>query len=271
MSETSPVSELPTIRIGGFDTVSVSRAALAERMVEDCHAARAAGSTWTPKLVFSSNGQGIALAGQDAAFMETMENADVIHADGMPVVLASRLTRRRLPDRIATTDFFHDAALAATREGLRFFFLGASEDQNAAAVARVKEMYPDLDVVGRHHGYFGPDETDDVLAEILAAKADVVWVALGKPRQEHWCVEVRDRLPGIGWLKTCGGLYAFLAGDAPRAPRWMQAVGLEWLYRTLDDPKRLIWRYATTNPYAFYRIARYTDWRRPRRARHDEL
>ncbi len=252
---------IPTVRIGGFDTARVTRTELAELMVADCHAAREQAAAWTPKLVFSSNGQGIALAGKDDTFLTTMNEADVIHADGMPVVLASRATKRSLPDRIATTDFFHDAARAAEREGLRFFFLGASEPQNAAAVARVREMYPKLEVAGRHHGYFDSDETQAVLQQIVDARTDVLWVALGKPRQERWCVEFRDALAGVGWMKTCGGLYAFLAGDAPRAPRWMQAVGLEWLYRALGDPRRLLWRYLTTNPYAFWRILRHTDWR----------
>lgn len=262
MPDPASLPNLPRIRIGGLDTTVTTRRQLADRMVQECLLARSAEGEALPKLVFSSNGQGIALAGRDASFQETMSHADVIHADGMPVVLASRLTQLPLPDRIATTDFFHDAALAATRAGLRFYFLGASEAQNAAAVAKVQELYPDLEVAGRHHGYFAPDETEVVCAQIVDSRADVVWVALGKPRQERWCVEVRDKLRGVGWMKTCGGLYAFLAGDAPRAPRWMQASGLEWLYRTLDDPKRLIWRYLTTNPYAAYRIARHTDWRR---------
>ncbi|ODT72390.1 MAG: glycosyl transferase [Pelagibacterium sp. SCN 63-23] len=228
-------------------------------MVRDCFAARGHTDSWVPKLVFSSNGQGIALAGQNQAFAEVMKQADIVHADGMPVVLASRVTRAPLPERIATTDFFHDAAEAASQHGLKFFILGAREEQNASVVEAIGRLYPRVEIVGRHHGYFGEDQDDAVCAQIRASGADVLWVALGKPRQEFWCVRNRKKLNGIGWVKTCGGLYAFLTGEAPRAPDWMQRLSLEWLYRTMDDPKRLIWRYLTTNPYSFYRLLRYTE------------
>ncbi|HEV7352112.1 MAG TPA: WecB/TagA/CpsF family glycosyltransferase [Brevundimonas sp.] len=249
---------LPRVRIGGFDTVAVTRARLAEQMVEDCFAARA-GQVAGPKLVFSSNGQGIALAGKDPAFHEVMTRAEIVHADGMSVVTASRLlTRRPLPERIATTDFFHDAAEAACAHGLKFYILGGREAQNAAAVAAMRRLYPDLQIVGRRDGYFGRDEDAAVCREIVASGADVLWVGLGKPQQEFWSAANRERLKGLGWIKTCGGLYAFLAGDAPRAPAWMQAAGLEWLFRALKEPRRLGWRYLTTNPQSIYRMVRLT-------------
>lgn len=249
---------LPRTRIGGLHTVAITRSMLAKQMVEDCLLARADQQT-APKLVFSSNGQGIALAGKDRDFMGVMEEADIIHADGMSVVMASRLmTRAPLPERIATTDFFHDAAQAACDHGLRFYILGGIEDQNLAAVAAMMQLYPNLKIVGRRDGYFGRDEDDNVCRDIVESGADVLWVGLGKPHQERWCVENRHRLTGVGWLKTCGGLYSFLAGDAPRAPRWMQAAGLEWLFRALKQPRRLGWRYLTTNPQSIYRMVRHS-------------
>lgn len=248
----------PRPLVGGFPTAALTRAQLAQVMVSDCLAARAARSTSRPRLVFSSNGQGIALAGQDTEFAQVMAAADIIHADGMPVVMASRLTRTPLPERIATTDFFHDAAQAAIASGLSFFMLGASEQQNAAAVAAIRRDYPALRIAGSHHGYFKDEDSGRICDLVNASGADVLWVALGKPRQERWCVANRERLD-VGWVKTCGGLYAFLAGDDPRAPEWMQRMGLEWVYRMLDDPARLGWRYLSTNPYAFYRLLRYTE------------
>lgn len=248
----------PQVMVGGFRTISCTRAELADVLLSDCLEARQQGETWTPRLVFSSNGQGLALAGRSPEFMRVMSEADIIHADGMPVVFASKRTEAPLPERIPTTDFFHDAASVAERNGLRFFMLGAKEEQNAAAVEAVKSRYPGVNIVGRHHGYFGEDEDQAVCRLIRESKADVVWIALGKPRQEEWCLRNRDRLRGVGWLKTCGGLYAFLAGDVPRAPAWMQKTGLEWLFRMMGDPKRLAWRYLSTNPYATYRLLRCT-------------
>lgn len=257
----APPYDFPVVTIGGFPTASVTRKQLAECMVRDCLAARADRDNWIPKAVFSSNGQGIALAGQEPAFAEAMAAADIIHADGMPVVFASRRTAHPLPERICTTDFFHDAAQAASEHKLRFFILGAKEDQNRAVVDAIEHTYPEVQVVGRHHGYFPPEDDKRVCELIRESGADVLWVALGKPRQEFWSIRNRENLKGIGWIKTCGGLYSFLTGDARRAPNWMQTLGLEWLHRLALDPRRLGWRYLTTNPYAFYRLLRYTETR----------
>src|SRR5687767_8685751 len=119
-----------TVTVGGFPTIRATREEFAALMVRDCIANRQKPHT-LPKLVFSSNGQGISLAGTDPTFADAMSRADVIHADGMSVVIASRLlTKRPLPERICTTDFFHNAASAAVRSGLSFFLLGGTESQN---------------------------------------------------------------------------------------------------------------------------------------------
>jgi N-acetylglucosaminyldiphosphoundecaprenol N-acetyl-beta-D-mannosaminyltransferase len=246
-----------TVRVANLDTAVMTRRELAQLMVEDCLERRT--SDLPPRLVFSSNGQGISLAGLDASFARVMGEADIVHADGMSAVFASRLLcATPLPERVATTDFFHDAAKAACAAGLRFFFLGASEAQNAAAVAAIARLYPDLAIAGRYHGYFGDEEDEALCARIRASGADVLWVAMGKPRQENWAVQNRDRLRGVGWIKTCGGLYSFLAGDARRAPAWMQKAGFEWLHRFAQEPGRLGPRYVLTNAHALWRLARHT-------------
>lgn len=248
----------PVVRVGGLLTASIGRKELAAVMLGDCLAAQADPAR-LPRVVLSSNGQGIALASKDPTFRNAMAAADIIHADGMPVVFASRLTRNPLPERIATTDFFHDAAECAEVHGLRFYILGSTEEQNAAAVAAIHRMYPRVKIVGRRDGYFGKEEDEAVCKQIVESGADVLWVALGKPRQEYWALENRERLRGVGWIKTCGGLYAFLAGDVPRAPSWMQRMGLEWLYRLKDDPVRLVGRYLATNPVAMLQLLINTD------------
>jgi exopolysaccharide biosynthesis WecB/TagA/CpsF family protein len=253
---------MPVSLLGGFPTAAVTRAELAAIMTRDCLAARAAADKPLPKLVFSSNGQGIALAAQDKCFHKAMMQADIIHADGMPVVFASRfLGAHRLPERIATTDFFHDAARAAAVAGLRFFILGGSETQNLNAVEAMKRLYPGIAICGRHNGYFPPEKNAEICREIVECGTDVLWVGLGKPKQEHWSVENRERLKGVGWVKTCGGLYAFLTDEVSRAPDWMQKAGLEWLYRTMQEPGRLAWRYLTTNVIAAYCLLSRSEWR----------
>ena len=241
-----------TITVGGLPTAVLTSAELAQIMVRDCLKARAAGASSRPRLVFSSNGQGIALAARDPDFAKAMAEADIIHADGMSVVFASRLLgSHALPERVATTDFIFDACAAAEQNGLKFYFLGGREDDNARAVQWVKSTFPKLKIVGRHHGYYSDDEQERIIAEIEAARPDVVWIGLGKPRQEFVAIKLRERLAGVGWIKTCGGLFDYYSGRSRRAPVWMQRCGLEWLFRSLQEP-RLGKRYLATNLSAAY-------------------
>jgi exopolysaccharide biosynthesis WecB/TagA/CpsF family protein len=242
------------VLLGGLPTVRASRQDLAETMVRDCLAARHVPRP--PRIVFSSNGQGIALAGLDGGFHDMMLMADIIHADGMSVVFASKwLTPTPLPERIATTDFFHDAARAAERERLRFFMLGAEEGVSRLAYDNARRRYPRIKWVGRLNGYSGLSD-EDICAMIRERRPDVVWVALGKPHQEEFCIRNRQLLVGVGWLKTCGGLFDFLADRRVRAPGWMQQAGLEWLFRAAQEPRRLGMRYLTTNLQAIWFLAR---------------
>jgi exopolysaccharide biosynthesis WecB/TagA/CpsF family protein len=247
-----------TVTVGGFPTIRATRDKLAALMVRDCMATRQKPDT-LPKLVFSSNGQGISLAGSDHSFADAMSRADIIHADGMSVVIASRLlTKRPLPERICTTDFFHNAATAAVNAGLSFFLLGGTEPQNEAAYDAIRAQYPELRIVGRHHGFFDERADQHVCDKILASGPDVLWVALGKPRQEFWSVRNRHRLASVGWIKTCGGLFSYVSNDVSRAPAWMQDNGLEWLYRVMQEPTRLSMRYLLTNPHSLYRMVRFS-------------
>jgi len=244
------VQPLETVRVGGFDTVRVDRKELASWIGDVCQS-----KPKQPVLIFSSNGQGIALTGTNAEYDAAMEAADVIHADGMPIVKASKLlTRTPIRGRSATTDLFHDVAKVAQERNLSFFILGATEAQNQKAVAQIKTLYPKAKIVGRRNGYFSAEQSAEICAEIVASRADILWVGLGKPKQEIWCHQHREALTGVAVVKTCGGLYAFLAGDSPRAPYWMQKNGLEWLYRLLSDPKRLFKRYLVTNVKSAVRI-----------------
>lgn len=253
------MTEATFLHIGGIRVIAEDRRRLAQLMVEQWQRNRDAAAAAKPKLFFSANGQSIALFGTDRRFREAINEADLVHADGMSLVHVSRLLfRRPLPERVATTDFFHDVARAAEESGMSFYMLGASEDVNREACAAIGRLYPRLRLAGRRNGFFSEREEPQVVAEIAASGADVLWVGLGRPAQEYFSLRNRDRLQGISWIKTCGGLFDFLSGRASRAPDWMQKAGLEWLYRTLREPRRLAWRYLTTNPYALWRMLRHS-------------
>ena len=90
------------------------------------------------------------------------------------------------------------------------------------------------------------------MAQVNAARPDILWVGMGAPAEQRFCLRVRARLSNVGLIKTCGGLFDFVSGRNSRAPDWMQAVGLEWAYRMALEPRRLAYRYLTTNPHAAY-------------------
>lgn len=243
------MSNFNTVVVGGIETACLSRSELTELMVEDCEAARNGAPC---KLVFDLNGHALALTQTDASYRRDLARADIVHADGQPVVIASKLlTKTPIPERSATTDFFHDAAMAAERSGLRFYLLGATEEVNEACEDMMREQYPGLQIVGRHHGYFSESAEAEICAKINALDVDVVWVGLGKPREQAFCTRNADRLK-VGWLVTCGGCFNYITGSYSRAPNWMQSAGLEWLYRMSASPKLFSWRYLTTNPVAMY-------------------
>ena len=246
--------------VGDIKTACVSRQHMTNLMVNDCFAARRTQAA--PKLVFASNGHAIAMVATDAAFRETFAQADLVHADGQPVVMGSKLTDSPIPERSATTDFIHDAAQAAAEKGLKIFLLGATEEVNRRCAEILRSQYPGLKIAGRRNGYFKRDQEEAVCDEINASGADIVFVGLSVPLEYEFCVRNKARLK-TGWVVTCGGCYNFVTGDYRRAPEWMQKYSLEWLFRLAREPKRLFWRYAVTNPLAVFKILTATRTVRP--------
>ncbi len=240
--------------VGGISTARVNRKELAQMMIADVQRGRS-GALAAPRLVVASNGAVIAKYHSDAKFRALIDSADIVDPDGQPLILAARLLLREpLRERIATTDFINDAAAAAAEHGIRFYFLGARPGLAEAAARRLVSRFPGLQIVGTEHGYFEEAEVPAILARIRASRADVLWLGLGSPHQERFAVEHRDALSGLTWIRTCGGLFDHLGGDVPRAPGWMQTMGLEWLFRAILEPRRLGLRYLVTNPAAAYHL-----------------
>lgn len=234
----------------------ISNCELASLMAFDSLSVRRKGGV--PKLVFDLNGHGLSLSARNRKYQKCLEAADLIHADGQAIVVASRmLTSSPIPERTATTDFFHTASKVANDIGLNFYFLGGTEEINANCVSVMIQKYPSLRIVGRRHGYFSVDDEPAICEDINASAADVVWVGLGKPKEQEFCVRNKHRLTAA-WLITCGGCFSYVTGHYPRAPLWMQKAGLEWLYRMIKNPRQLFWRYLTTSPHALFLIAKNT-------------
>lgn len=242
------------IILGGIESSRMTRAELALTMAEDVRRSRG-GELKEPRIVVASNGLVIAKYHRDPDFRAAVEQANIVDVDGMPLVIATRfLCKQPLRERVATTDFINDACAAAAERGIKFYFLGGVEGRAAQAAVNLERAYPGLRIVGTANGYFEEAEEEEICRKIVESGADVLWLGLGSPRQEYFAIRNRHRLAGLAWIRTCGGLFDFYAHSVPRAPLWMQRLGLEWMFRSLHEPRRLGIRYLATNPVALFHL-----------------
>jgi exopolysaccharide biosynthesis WecB/TagA/CpsF family protein len=208
---------------------------------------------------YSLNGESLSRYHRDRDFKALMDSADYIDADGMSIVFASKLiSGTRLPERIATTDWFHDFTKLSLDSSITHYFLGAKEEILETAIRNIKILYPSIQIVGWHHGYF--KDAENILKDINSKNPDIIWVGLGSPKQESLARLLRNET-NVGIIKTCGGLFDFLSGKNSRAPKLMQKLGFEWLYRLFLEPKRLIKRYMVTNTHFFILLIKYATIR----------
>lgn len=237
------------ITLGGLPITVASCDSAARDMIET--ALRHRGQDCPPQFVTSANGQVLSMCAAQPEIRSLFEQADIIHADGEPMVKISRLIcATGLPERVATTDLVHNTAKLAQEQDVTFYFLGAAQDVIEDAVSNVQKAYPKLKFAGFRNGYISSDQEEAILAEINEAAPDILWIGMGVPKEQDFIVRNRHKLTNVGVIKTSGGLFDFLSGRNKRASDWLQKWGLEWAYRTWLEPKRLAWRYLTTNPHA---------------------
>jgi N-acetylglucosaminyldiphosphoundecaprenol N-acetyl-beta-D-mannosaminyltransferase len=183
---------------------------------------------------------------ESAEIRELVQTADVVVADGMPLIWASRLAGRPLPERVAGSSLIETLPRAAAGVGASVFLLGGNPGAAEAAAARLTGANPDLRIAGSLCPPFGferdPREFAQIEAELRRARPDIVFVGLGFPKQEHLITRLRPVLPRA-WFVSCGISFSFVSGEVSRAPRWIQRIGMEWLYRLLQEPRRLFRRY----------------------------
>ncbi|MFQ5730465.1 MAG: WecB/TagA/CpsF family glycosyltransferase [Planctomycetaceae bacterium] len=214
--------------------------------------------------VVTPNADHAVMLSQNAELRAAYRNAGMVLADGMPVVLASRLLRRSLPERVTGADLLPALFSAADdRRPLTVYLLGAGPGVGERAAENIRRRWPHVRVVGTDSPPFGFD-TDDgenaaILRRIETARPDVLVVGLGAPKQELWVAAHRDQIAAK--VSLCvGATIDFLAGEVRRAPRWMQRCGLEWSYRLACEPRRLFKRYFR-DARVFPRLV-WREWRR---------
>ena len=192
----------------------------------------------TPHQVVTADSSGIVLAQSDPHFFQILQTADLVTADSVGVIWAAKRQGEPIPERVSGVDIFARLCQKSAEKGYRLFFLGSAPGVAETAAERCCLQSPGCNVVGTRHGYF-PEESDEVVAqEIAATKPDVLFVAMGMPRQEKFIYKTRDiiRAPvAIG----VGGTLDVFSGRVKRARRMVQKLKLEWLWRTLQNPKKM--------------------------------
>jgi N-acetylglucosaminyldiphosphoundecaprenol N-acetyl-beta-D-mannosaminyltransferase len=202
----------------------------------------------SPSQQLSVNAAKIVSLHRDPQLREIAGNSALVNADGQSVVWASWILGDPLPCRVAGIDLMGELLALAERDGFSVFILGARETTLETAVQRIRERHPGLAIAGYNHGYFddaGP-EGDAIRARMREVKPDILFVAMSSPQKEYWLGEHGPAL-GIPLLMGVGGSVDVIAGVTQRAPRLWQKLGFEWLYRLLQEPRRMLRRYVTTN------------------------
>jgi len=243
------VAEIPTVQLGGVALHSLTEREAIERIVSG-------GGGW----VVTPNVDILRQVAADAEFARLVGAATLSLADGMPLIWASRLKGSPLPERVAGSTLIYGLSAEAARRGRSVFLLGAAPGVAERAAARLEASYPDLRIVGCHCPPLGFEGRQTDITAIEAAlsntRPDIVFVALGTPKQERLIKRLRSVLPDA-WFVGSGATLSFVAGETPRAPAWLQRAGLEWLHRLWHEPRRLFGRYIVLDvPFAIRMLAR---------------
>lgn len=206
--------------------------------------------------VCTVNPEFVMAAQHNEAFRAVLQAAQLCLPDGQGLLWASRLRGHPLRERVAGSSFVWHVCARAAADGWRIFLLGAAEGVAATAAQVLCAAHPALQVVGTYSGSPHPDALPAILAQVHAARPDVLLVAYGAPQQDLWIAANRAML-AVPVMMGVGGALDFVAGVAQRAPQWMQQLGLEWLHRLLLQPWR--WRRMLALPQFAWQMLKQRD------------
>lgn len=221
-----------------FDRVTMDMAVA--RCLDMCRAPR------TSHLVVTANASHLCMMRHDPELALACHAGSLAVADGMSVVWALRALGQPVPERVAGVDLMARLLATAGQHRLRVYFLGAKREVVEALAEHCRAEYPGLEIAGFRDGYFGPADHAGIVEEIRASGAHMLFVGMPSPFKETWCARHSERL-NVPVIMGVGGSFDVLAGYIRRAPRWMQSLGLEWVWRLLMEPRKLLKRYLTTN------------------------
>lgn len=191
-------------------------------------------------FVVTANAEIIMMCQQDKEYNNIVsEQADLVLPDGAGAVWAGRYLGNEVPERVAGFDLYNQLLKLSADKGYKAYFFGGAPGVAEAAKNKAEELYLGVQIVGCRNGYFTEAEEEAIIKEINDAAPDMLFVALGAPKQEKWLVKYRNQLkPRI--LMGIGGSFDVLAGKMERAPKWMQEASLEWAFRLYKQPSRFM-------------------------------
>ncbi|MDP8243583.1 MAG: exopolysaccharide biosynthesis polyprenyl glycosylphosphotransferase [Candidatus Hinthialibacter antarcticus] len=207
----------------------------------------------TPHQIAYLNADCLNKCWSDRAYRDSIADSDLVYADGMGVVWASRLFGHPLPERLNANDLLPEFCRRAENKGHRIYLLGGEPGVAGRAADDFQRKHPKLQIVGHHHGFFSAEEEADVIAQVRESNADILIVGMGAPKQELWIQKnLKDLGVPVAW--GVGGLLDYSAKDIKRAPVWMRKAGMEWLWRLSLEPGRLWKRYLLGNILFTFRV-----------------
>ena len=190
------------------------------------------------ELIVAPNVEFIMTAQKDKKFFEILNSAKLATPDSVGVEIAAKLQKKPLKQRIPGQAYFRKILEIGEKEGWTFYFLGGKGDTVQKTAENVKNIYPDLKIVGTHEGFFENDSEEDVIKEINLLEPNVLFVAMGAPAQEKWIYNHKSKLK-VDVAAGQGGTFDYEAGNIRRAPKWVQKIGMEWLWRLILQPSRI--------------------------------
>jgi N-acetylglucosaminyldiphosphoundecaprenol N-acetyl-beta-D-mannosaminyltransferase len=206
------------------------------------------------------------VAQDDPQMLEALRGSTLVVPDGMPLVWAANLLGEGLDDRVYGPELMRRYSERCAERGHRVWLYGGHDQGSLVQLAlSMRRAHRGIRIVGGYSPPFRPlteDEDDSIVEEINRARPDVLWVGIGVPKQEKWMARMRERLD-VPVMCGVGAAFDFHAGRIPMAPRWMQQRGLEWVYRTTQEPRRLLPRYLYFNPRFMVSFARQYLSERP--------
>jgi N-acetylglucosaminyldiphosphoundecaprenol N-acetyl-beta-D-mannosaminyltransferase len=230
---------IPTVSLQGQPIHAISEMGAVEYILSELQIGRG-GWCITPNL------DHLRRLTRDRKLRALYSHAALIVADGMPLIWASRLQGTPLPERVAGSSLISTLSAAAGKQNRSIYLLGGAKGTAEQAAQVLKHQYPGVRIAGVYYPEFGFEsdeaQVQKLIAHLKAANPDIVYVALGSPKQEWLIGQLRGYLPRAWWLGI-GISFSFLSGHVKRAPQWMQRSGLEWLHRLCQEPRRLARRY----------------------------